>query len=174
MKKIFLFVVLLTVFAYFNCDDDSGNSYNINIESITYELAYNNYSVVKVIIKTYDSLENDVSFKAYLFAEGSDKEYLLNCYSTFYDIIECFSRKNETFDTNDKYYLLLIYQLILHNDNYHSYYLYFGNYYYLILNLYNLNLLVVDIVNLGYYYYINLYYLDYYSNYLYSNLNQLN
>ena len=43
MKKIFLFVVLLTVFAYFNCDDDSGNSYNINIESITYELAYNNY-----------------------------------------------------------------------------------------------------------------------------------
>ena len=95
MKKIFLFVVLLTVFAYFNCDDDSGNSYNINIESITYELAYNNYSVVKVIIKTYDSLENDVSFKAYLFAEGSDKEYLLNCYSTFYDIIECFSRKNE-------------------------------------------------------------------------------
>jgi len=104
MRKLFLLVVLLTVFAYFNCDDDSGNSYNINIESITYELAYNNYSVVKVIIKTYDSLENDVSFKAYLFAEGSDKEYLLNCYSTFYDIIECFSRKNETFDTNDKYY----------------------------------------------------------------------
>ena len=48
---------------------------NINIESISYELTYNNYSVIKVIIKTYDSLERDISFKAYLFAEEDDKEY---------------------------------------------------------------------------------------------------
>ena len=102
MRKLFLLVVLLTVFINLNCQDDSEN--NLNIESITYELTYNNYSVVKVIIKTYDSLENDVHFKAYLMSEEEGKEYLLNCFSTFYDIIECYSKKEEKFNTNDRFY----------------------------------------------------------------------
>ena len=100
MKKLFL-LALITIFFLAKCEDDSDN---INIESITYELTYNNYSVVKVIIKTYDSLESDVSFKAYLFAEEDDKEYVLNCYSTYFDIIECYSKKDEQFDLDNHYY----------------------------------------------------------------------
>ena len=102
MRKLFLLVILFTVFINLNCQDDSEN--NLNIESISYELTYNNYSVVKVIIKTYDSLENDVHFKAYLMSEEEGKEYLLNCFSTFYDIIECYSKKEEKFNTNDRFY----------------------------------------------------------------------
>ena len=50
---------------------------NINIESITYELlTYNNYSVVKVI----------------------------NCYSAYFDIIECYSKKDEHFNLDNHYY----------------------------------------------------------------------
>ena len=102
MRKLFLFVVLFTVLINLNCQEEFEN--NINIESITYELTYNNYSVVKVIIKTYDSLENDVHFKAYLMAEEEEKEYVLNCFSTFYDVIECYSKKDEKFNTDDRYY----------------------------------------------------------------------
>ena len=71
------------------------------------KLTYNNCSVVKVVIKTYDSLDSDVSFKAYLLSEEEEKEYLLHCYSTFYDIIECYSNRNEVFNTEDRFYFLL-------------------------------------------------------------------
>ena len=98
MRQIFLFFILLSFFLSLKCDDDLDYENNINIESITYELTYNNYSVVKVVIKTYDELENDVLFKAYLKSEEENKEYVLNCYSTFYDIIECYSKKNEVFN----------------------------------------------------------------------------
>ena len=104
MRQIFLFFILLSFFLSLKCDDDLDYENNINIESITYELTYNNYSVVKVVIKTYDELENDVLFKAYLKSEEENKEYVLNCYSTFYDIIECYSKKNEVFNLNDKFY----------------------------------------------------------------------
>ena len=103
MRKFFLFVIILSIFINLKCQSDA-NPYNINIESISYELAYNNYSVVKVVIKTYDSLDSDVSFKAYLLSEEEEKEYLLHCYSTFYDIIECYSNRNEVFNTEDRFY----------------------------------------------------------------------
>ena len=103
MRKFFLFVLILSIFINLKCESN-GHPYNINIESISYELTYNNYSVVKVVIKTYDSLDNDVSFKAYLISEEEEKEYLLNCYSTFYDIIECYSKRNEVFNTEDRFY----------------------------------------------------------------------
>ena len=77
MRKLFLFVAFLAIFSILKCDDNEDPN-NINIESITYELTYNNYSVVKVLIKTYDSLESDVSFKAYLLSEEDDKEYELH------------------------------------------------------------------------------------------------
>ena len=101
MRKFFLFVIILSIFINLKCE---ANPYNINIQSISYELTYNNYSVVKVVIKTYDSLDSDVSFKAYLISEEEEKEYLLNCYSTFYDIIECFSKRDEVFNTEDRFY----------------------------------------------------------------------
>jgi glycerophosphoryl diester phosphodiesterase len=103
MRKFFLLVIILSIFINLNCQSDA-NPYNINIESISYELTYNNYSVVKVVIKTYDSLDSDVSFKAYLLSEEEEKEYLLHCYSTFYDIIECYSNRNEVFNTEDRFY----------------------------------------------------------------------
>ena len=108
MKNYLLIIALISNIIFINCDDFDKDIYvnpdNINIESISYELTYNNYSVVKVTIKTYDELENDVSFIAYLKAEGSEKEYILNCSSCFYDIIECYSKKDAKFDLNDKYY----------------------------------------------------------------------
>ena len=103
MRKYFLILILLSVFLNLNCEENE-NSNNINIESISYELTYNNYSVVKVVIKTYDQLENDVSFKAYLISDDEEKEYLLNCYSTYFDIIECFSKRGDVFNTEDRYF----------------------------------------------------------------------
>ena len=104
MRNYFLILFLLSIFLSIKCDRNLNYHYNINIESISYELTYNNYSVVKVVIKTYDSLENDVAFKAYLIAEESHKEHLLHCYSTFYDIIECFSNRDDIFNKEDRYY----------------------------------------------------------------------
>ena len=72
---------------------------NINIESISYETQW-----LKVIIKTYDSLERDIASKAYLFAEEDDKEYVLNCYSINFDIIECYSKKDEHVNLDNHYY----------------------------------------------------------------------
>ena len=108
MKIYLLVFILISNFLFINCDsdyyDNLGNPDNINIETISYELTYNNYSVVKVTIKTYDELEGDVSFHAYLKTYVEGKEYKLNCSTTFYDIIECYSKKNESFNLNDKYY----------------------------------------------------------------------
>ena len=103
MRKLFLFVAFLAIFSILKCDDNEDPN-NINIESITYELTYNNYSVVKVLIKTYDSLESDVSFKAYLLSEEDDKEYELQCFSTYFDIIECYSKREENFNLHNHYY----------------------------------------------------------------------
>lgn len=107
MKVNILLLIFLFNFLTIKCDyeDDSiQNPDNINIESINYELTYNNYSVVKVVIKTYDEIENDLNFTGYLKSENGDKEYKLHCMNTFYDIIECFSCRNATFDLEDKYY----------------------------------------------------------------------
>ena len=99
MRKNILILIFLSIFIFMK-----SYSKNINIESISYELTYNNYSVVKVTIKTYDELETDISFTAYLKSHESEKSYTLNCKSSFYDIIECYSEKNVTFNEKDKYY----------------------------------------------------------------------
>ena len=109
MKVNFSLMILIVSFVLMNCDfdlskDETENSNNINIESISYELTYNNYSVVKVTIKTYDEFGQDVSFIGYLKSKEGKKEYIMRCSSYFYDIIECFSQKNVTFDLNDLYY----------------------------------------------------------------------
>ena len=103
MRKIIPILIIITFFTNLN-GEEGENSNNINIESISYELTYNNYSVVKVVIKTYDQLDNDVSFKAYLISEEEEKEYILNCYGTFYDIIECFTKRGEIFNIEDRFY----------------------------------------------------------------------
>ena len=113
MKNYLLIFILISVLFFIKCDDNDddfnykdyeGNPDNINIESISYELTYNNYSVVKVVIKTYDEIESDISFIAYLKSREEKKEYILNCSSTFYDIIECLSERNVTFNIDDSFY----------------------------------------------------------------------
>ena len=108
MKTYLLIFILISNFIFINCDDDDyqdyeGNPNNINIESISYELTYSNSSVVKVVIKTYDEISNDMSFIAYLKSHVEEKYYILNCSNTFYDTIECFSERNASFNINDKY-----------------------------------------------------------------------
>ena len=106
MKTYILILIFLFNFLTIKCDEDDRvqTPDNINIESINYELTYNNYSVVKVVIKTYDEIENDLNFTGYLKSEDENKEYKLHCTNTFYDIIECFSCRNVTFNLQDKYY----------------------------------------------------------------------
>ena len=109
MKIYLLIIILISNSFYINCDEDNyhdyeGNPDNINIESISYELTYSNNSIVKVVIKTYDEIDNDISFIAYLKSHVEQKYYILKCSSTFYDIIECFSEKNVTFNIYDKFY----------------------------------------------------------------------
>jgi len=110
MKINLLIIILIAIFSFLKCDKvdkdteviESPN--NINIESISYELSYTDHSVIKVVIKTYDEIEADISFIAYLKSENEKKEYLLNCSNSFYDIIECHSERNVTFNLEDKYY----------------------------------------------------------------------
>ena len=107
MKTNILILIFLINFLTIKCDKEDDRVQvpgNINIESINYELTYNNYSVVKVVIKTYDEIENDLNFTGYLKSEDEHKEYKLHCTNTFYDIIECFSCRNVTFNLQDKYY----------------------------------------------------------------------
>ena len=106
MKKYILILILISNIIFIKNDEDVnyGSPGNINIESISYELTYNNYSVVKVTIKTYDELETDISFIAYLKSHVEQKTFKLNCSMTFYDIIECYSEKNASFNVNDKFF----------------------------------------------------------------------
>ena len=100
---IFTINFLIVKTQYMNGEYPNYNPNNINIESISYELTYNNYSVVKVVIKTFDELTNDISFIGYLKSEEG-KEYKLDCSNKFYDVLECYSGRNITFDLDDKFY----------------------------------------------------------------------
>jgi len=108
MKAYVLCFIMMSFFLMIKCDfefndERSENLENINIESISYELTYDNSSIVKVTLKTFDELDVDLTFIAYLKSEKG-KEYKLNCGTSFYDLIECDSNKNEVFDLDDKYY----------------------------------------------------------------------
>ena len=118
MEKIFLIFLLIFNIIKINSQNDQNdifdnnlnneenslNNNRFNVISILYELTYNDISVLKVIIKTHEQFEKDISFQAYLKSEEDNKEYLLNCTNTYYDTIECLSGKNITFNTEDKYY----------------------------------------------------------------------
>ena len=111
MKSYFFIFILITILLSLKCDyiynDDYPNSEdvnNINIQSIFYELTYNNYSVVKVTIKTYDEFESEISFTGYLKSVNEKKDYKLNCCHSVYDMIDCYSERNITLNLNDKFY----------------------------------------------------------------------
>ena len=88
----------------YNYKDLYDNLDNINIVSISYELTYNEFSVVKVIIKIYEGMYNNINFNAYLKSEEEDKEYLLNCSNSYYDTIECLSERDIELNINDRFY----------------------------------------------------------------------
>lgn len=111
MKTNLFIFILISIFLLLKCDyiynDDYSNSEdvnNINVQSIFYELTYNNYSVIKVTIKTYDEFESDISFTAYLKSVDEEKDYKLNCCHSVYDMIDCYSERNITLNLNDKFY----------------------------------------------------------------------
>ena len=87
--------------------DSYGFRENINdlsIVSISYELSYDNSSIVKVLIKTYYELAKNIKFKAFLKTEDELHEYSLECTNEFVDSIICLSAKNITFNTDKKYF----------------------------------------------------------------------
>ena len=108
MNNLILVLILAYNIININCDFDEFDYFDnpnyMNVVSISYELTYDELSVVKVTIKTYNQIEANINFKAYLKSQNEEKKYLLNCSSAFYDTIECFSEKNITFNTEDKYY----------------------------------------------------------------------
>ena len=119
MKKIlYVLLIISTIIIKSSADDDyeGFNEYdkykynyqydnnNINIVSISYELTYNNFSVIRVIIKSYNEIYNNIKFSAYLKSEEGGNDYILNCSNTYYDTIECLSEKNITLNTDDKYF----------------------------------------------------------------------
>ena len=118
MKKKFLFVLLfISNIISIIGEDEKRNDYNdyiyndiyrnndnINVVSISYELTYDNNSVVKVIIKAYDEIVYNINFKAYLKSDDEKTQYVLNCSNSFYDTIECLSERNITIDTQKKYF----------------------------------------------------------------------
>jgi len=77
---------------------------NIDVLSISYELTYDDKSVLKAIIKTINDLESDVKFTAYLRADKDKKDYKLKCQNTSETLIECYSG-NDHFNLKDQYYL---------------------------------------------------------------------
>ena len=81
-----------------------GNINDLSIVSISYELTYDDSSVVKVLIKTYYELAKNIKFKAFLKTEDESQKYPLECTNEFVDSIKCLTGKNITFDTNKKYY----------------------------------------------------------------------
>ena len=81
-----------------------GNTNDLSVVSISYELSYDDSSVVKVLIKTYYELAKNIKFKAFLKIEDESQKYPLECTNEFVDSIKCLSSKNITFDTNKKYY----------------------------------------------------------------------
>ena len=80
------------------------NRNDLNIASISYELSYDDTSIVRVSIKTYYELDQNIKFKAFLKTEDELHEHSLECTNEFIDLIICVSARNITLDTDKKYF----------------------------------------------------------------------
>ena len=80
------------------------NRNDLNIASISYELSYDDTSIVRVSIKTYYELDQNIKFKAFLKTEDELHEHSLECTNEFIDLIICASARNITLDTDKKYF----------------------------------------------------------------------
>ena len=79
------------------------NINNIRILDISYEISYDIQAILKVKIKTIDKILNNITFNAFLKAEGENKEFSLECLNELEDLIVCSSLKNIFFNTKKKY-----------------------------------------------------------------------
>ena len=80
------------------------NSNSLSVVSISYELTYDETSIIKVTIKTYYEISQNIKFKAFLKTDDELHEHLLECENEFVDSISCSTSKNITLDTNQKYF----------------------------------------------------------------------
>lgn len=100
-------IILLIIFSYIestSIQKKSNIKENICVLMIGYEITYDESSVLKVVINTYnDLLSANIHFKAKLKSEKG-KEYILNCHNTSVTSIDCYSQKDIKFDLNDKHY----------------------------------------------------------------------
>ena len=81
---------------------------SLNIASISYDLTYDETSVVKVTIKTYYELSQNVKFKAFLKTDDELHEHILQCQNEFVDLISCTTSKNITIDTQKNIFFITI------------------------------------------------------------------
>jgi len=81
-------------------------SNNINVFSISYELLNNNntFIKVKIKIKTINTINHNIYFKAFLKSDDNLAEYSLKCYSECLNCIICLTYTEAFFDKNKKYY----------------------------------------------------------------------
>ena len=77
---------------------------NININFIKYELFYNNFTTVKVIISTHEEIKDNIEFDAFLNSENKNIQLLLKCSNINLFIIECISFTKQIIDYQLKYY----------------------------------------------------------------------
>ena len=80
------------------------DSNSLNVVSISYELTYDETSIVKVTIKTYYEISQNIKFKAFLKTDDELHEHLLECENEFVDLISCVTSRNITLDTSKKYF----------------------------------------------------------------------
>jgi len=80
------------------------DSNSLSVVSISYELTYDETSIIKVTIKTYYEISQNIKFKAFLKTDDELHEHLLECENEFVDLISCSTSKNITLDTNKKYF----------------------------------------------------------------------
>lgn len=106
-------IIIISFITLINSNDyDDLDNYNrygeddnqLNIASITYELSYDDTSVVKVIIKTYYDLSYNINFKAFLKTDDELHEHELECSNEFIDSIICLTKRNITLDSSKKYF----------------------------------------------------------------------
>ena len=112
MRLFILFIIFFLCYIHtksnsnvdFNFKEILYNYYDINQFSIFYELSYNKFSAIKVIIITYYKISKNIKFKAFLKSEDQILEYELNCLNKLEKLILCIPNKNYSFDTNKKYF----------------------------------------------------------------------
>ena len=106
---LFLNFILITSNGYDDFENYEPYGYpedinSLNVVSISYELPYDDISVLKIIIKTYYDIPQKLKFKAFLKTDDELHEHPLECENEFMDTIVCLAPKNITLDTQKKYF----------------------------------------------------------------------